>query len=306
MSAEPNNAEEQLKRYAEERRQVVPNEIHPATRNVLQGEVARTYGRPVTGGRTLRWRWMQAVAWIVILVAIPMFFMPRNPATKTEEQSLPGARQDQEVLLDAKTPAATAPIVLSDAPAPVVPTAPSVAGVAEAAPQRKVTVTQTSARARVSKERDESKDASKKLEVRAAAAPSPLAADAVAANELSFANNVASPLLNNFRMQQTGTNLRILDDADGSEYPGKIFSQTAAADAFRATGLNRKLNQTVTITGQVVRMQYANSQQAQQSRVSNFSNPAANFNRDDVRVQGQAVYGDNNQIKIDAQLAPAR
>src|SRR6478672_6606894 len=86
MANEPNNAEEQLKQYAAERRQQVPGEIHPATRNVLQGEVRRTYGSPEEERRANRriW-WFKAVAWIAVLAAIPLFLMPRNPATKEDQ-----------------------------------------------------------------------------------------------------------------------------------------------------------------------------------------------------------------------------
>src|SRR6185436_18391819 len=93
MANEPNNAEEQLKQYAEDRRQMVPGEIHPATRNMLQGEVARTYGTQAQKRAPVRMRWLPALVWILILGAIPLFFLPRSPETKK------GPATENEVVL---------------------------------------------------------------------------------------------------------------------------------------------------------------------------------------------------------------
>jgi hypothetical protein len=41
VANEPNKAEEELKRYAAERRAQAPTELHAADRRLLQGEVAR-------------------------------------------------------------------------------------------------------------------------------------------------------------------------------------------------------------------------------------------------------------------------
>src|ERR1051325_3935543 len=110
MANEPNNAEEQVKQYAAERRQQVPGEIHPATRNALQGEVRRTYGSPEEErrGRRRIW-WFKAVAWVAVLAAIPLFLMPRNPPAKEGAQPTPSK--------DVASPTASktgAPIELSD------------------------------------------------------------------------------------------------------------------------------------------------------------------------------------------------
>src|SRR2546421_727654 len=116
MASEPNNgnAEEQLKQYAAERRQRVPASLHQATRNLLQGEVRRVYGASDQERRSrFRLRWFQALAWLVILGAIPLFLMPRAPASKNKlEQALPS--QENEVTLPSATAPGAAPIVMSD------------------------------------------------------------------------------------------------------------------------------------------------------------------------------------------------
>src|SRR5690349_17938690 len=112
MANEPNNAEEQLKQYAAERRQQVPVEIHPATRNMLQGEVRRVYGSPEEERRaTLRMRWLQAFAWIAILAAIPLFLLPRQPK---DEAPAAAPSRPGEVTLPTEKKKGEAPIVLSD------------------------------------------------------------------------------------------------------------------------------------------------------------------------------------------------
>src|SRR5687768_3164018 len=119
MANEPNNAEEQLKQYAAERRQQVPPEIHRATRNVLQGEVRRVYGSPQEERRAgLRMRWLQAFAWIAILVAIPLFLLPRQPKDMTPP---PAPARPGEVTLPMEKTKGEAPIVLSDTREPVAP-----------------------------------------------------------------------------------------------------------------------------------------------------------------------------------------
>src|SRR4051812_47087849 len=118
MANEPNNAEEQLKQYAAERRQVVPGEIHPATRNVLQGEVARTYGGAAAEAKKpVRLRWLPALAWVAILVAIPFFLMPRNQDSQKAKEVTPAT--PDEVVLPTQSKPGEAPIELSDTKTPV-------------------------------------------------------------------------------------------------------------------------------------------------------------------------------------------
>src|SRR5215212_2295502 len=115
MANEPNNAEEQVKQYAADRRQLVPQEIHPATRNLLQGEVTRTYGTPQQERRArLRLRWLQAFATLAVLAAIPFFLMPRSPESRKAREATPA--NAEEVTLPTQSKPGEAPIQISDTP----------------------------------------------------------------------------------------------------------------------------------------------------------------------------------------------
>lgn len=294
MANESNNAEEQLKQYAGERRQQVPQEIHPATRNVLQGEVRRVYGSPEEERRaSLRMRWLQAFAWIAILAAIPLFLLPRQPK---DAAPVPAPARPGEVTLPMEKTKGEAPIVLSDTKEPVAPivVAPEAAAVPQTAPtpvtkreDKQVRVVPTLARAEP-ESRARSMDA----------------AAAVSNTKLLFANTISNQqVLNRFHLEQTGERLKITEADDGSVYSGRVFSQNAGADNFQAAGFNRTLNKGVILTGQVVRVQNLVAQQQQQpTSNSNLQNNTAN---EDVRVQGNAIIG-NTQFKVDAQVAPAK
>lgn len=83
MSQEPEKEiEKQLREHAEKRRAAAGDqlELHPATRWLLQGEVARTYGPtpPVTESRTVRpwWSWWPGVLFascVVLLLGVVIF-----------------------------------------------------------------------------------------------------------------------------------------------------------------------------------------------------------------------------------------
>lgn len=320
MATEPNNAEEQLKQYAAERRQQVPQEIHPATRSLLQGEALRTYGSPEQHRRArLRLRWMQALAWLVIAAAIPLFLLPRNPndnapaaaPTKPGEVTLPTEKKRGEapiVLSDTKEP--VAPVVLAPpAPSGAQPAPAPLKTLAESREQPKQEVTTRSARF----ERDQTVET---LAARAASAsPTKAAAkDAPASARLLFANSISNQeVLNEFRLEQTGERLKITDTKDASEYSGRVFSQAGGVASFQAAGFNRTLNQAAILTGQVVRATQAGlaPQQPRQStatQLDSLQNNASNAGQfgsaDNVRLQGQATIG-NNQYKVDAQAMPA-
>lgn len=300
MANEPNNAEEHLKQYAAERRQQVPQEIHPATRNVLQGEVRRAYGSPEEERRAkLRWRWLQAVAWIVILAAIPLFLLPRNPKENVQE-ALP--TKPGEVTLPTEKQKGEAPIVLSDTKEPVAPILVEPKPAAAPAPSAPPITTREEAQAELARR------VTTQPERRALAMDT--AAAAASATRLLFANSVSNQqVLNRFRLEQAGERLKITEENDGSVYSGRVFSQQAGADNFQAAGINRTLNKAVVLTGQVLRAQTPAARQ-QQSQVSGIQNVGAgnasqvNFS-EDVRVQGQALIG-NTQYKVDAQVAPGQ
>jgi hypothetical protein len=331
MANEPKNAEEQLKRYAEERRQHVPGEIHPATRNILQGEVRRTYGSPEQERRgRVRLRWLQALAWLAIVAAIPLFLMPRNPARKNPEQAVPSTAN--EVTLPAANAPGEAPIELSDTKEPV---APPVVAAPTAAPVAALEPTVATGGA----SRDEAKDRqmmtrapraeverslgreSKKAEAAVlTAATASLEVAGISANNtrLNFANTIPNQqILNQFQFEQTGQRLKI-SEKDGSVYSGRYLSQQNGNETFQAAGINRTLNKATIITGQVVRPNLANPTQQQAPATSNtqqvYSNNAANnsllnnnntYTDNNVRVQGAAIVG-NTQYKVDAQATPGQ
>jgi hypothetical protein len=170
--------------------------------------------------------------------------------------------------------------------------------------------------------------APKKAEVAEALAiaQTPLAATNLT---LNFANNVPNQqVLSNFRLEQTGARLKIVEN-DGSVYPGRVLSGQAGNYAFQAAGMNRTLNKATIITGQVVRADLAALGRQQQATANNLQNaPAAqntrnyyannatsnaasnnsnvaNNSSDEVRVQGAAIIG-NTQYKLDAQPAPGQ
>jgi len=338
MANEPNNAEEQLKQYAEDRRQMVPGEIHPATRNMLQGEVARTYGTQAQKRAPVRMRWLPALVWILILGAIPLFFLPRSPESKKSQEALPA--KENEVVLPTESKPGAAPIELSDTATPVKPPAlaPATepaekdASVAEKAQvvvpvtREEVAVAPASAAAPAP---TAARDANllrarsvEKMETRqisATAATGSASADAAANNQrLSFVNIKATPqALNNFQIEQTGARIKVLD-ADGSVYPGRALTNGTISVA----GMNKTLNKPVVFTGQVTVanspvsnlnvQDLANNYRAQnvqnfQNNVQNQSvlnNNASNVSQD-VRLQGQATVG-SVQYKIDAQATPTQ
>jgi hypothetical protein len=353
MANEPNNAEEQLKQYAAERRQLVPGEIHPATRNLLQGEVARTYGGAAGEARKpVRLRWLPALVWIAILAAIPLFFLPRNPETKKTEEALPA--KENEVVLPTQSKPGEAPIELSDTKTPV--KAPNVISPRSAdaakdavAPAPVAVAPTTPPPAPVMREeaqlagsggnmmqRSRTIEAVPKAQAgRAASEPVPVAAAApmaMAANNqrFSFVNNSATPqALKRFEIEQAGARFRVLD-SDGSVYPGRTLSN----GTFHVAGMNKTLRQPVVFTGQVFRaslsatnnLQQQSQAQGQitttansaalaqnQNQTQRYFNNAANNsvysnlsnNSDELRVQGQALIG-NNQYKVDAQSAPGQ
>jgi hypothetical protein len=304
MASEPNNAnaEEQLKQYAAQRRQHVPA-LHQATRNLLQGEVRRVYGSSDQERRSrLRLRWFQALAWLVILAAIPLFLMPRNPSPRLQE-AVP--TQQNEVTLPSASAPGEAPIVLSDTKEPVrppatEPSAPAAAslsvsgGAMKSKDAPEILRQETAAAsaptpaprdlpksapmemmrsANLERERVAAQDASKKAEVAEAVAKpqSPIATNLT----MNFANTIPNQqVLSNFRIEQTGARLKIVEN-DGSVYPGRVLSGQAGNYAFQAAGMNRTLNKATIITGQVVRADANVLGRQQQATANNSQNTAA-------------------------------
>jgi hypothetical protein len=331
MANESNNAEEQLKAYAAERRQAVPGAMHPATRNLLQGEVRRAFGNPEAERRArLRWRWLQAIAWLVILAAIPIFLMPRNPSEKKMDEATPTSSKDVNLPTD-NAPGHSA-IVLSDTKEPVKPpvTEPpakeAVAIAAKAAPAgsaqlRDEVKTETSSRQfpmlqqevatqPAKKEKDQEQLAvsvvtakqtalARSAAAPAAATPAPATSIEVSNLTLNFANTVPNQqILSNFKFEQNGQRLKI-SEKDGSVYPGRVLSQQGGVDVFQAAGMNRTLHKATIITGQVVRATSGNIAQ-QAPGVSGTQNVYVNNNRvanDSAQNSANNAYN-NNEVRV--------
>jgi hypothetical protein len=105
MPDEPNKKmDEMLRAYADERRKESDLQLHPATRNLLQGEVTRVFGSTsagVTGWRKFRAFWPQiAFAGSLCLVFGIAVLSLRQPAGLSEEKAsntTPAAAPNQEV-----------------------------------------------------------------------------------------------------------------------------------------------------------------------------------------------------------------
>jgi hypothetical protein len=81
----------------------------------------------------MRLRWLPALAWIAVLAAIPLFFLPRNPETKKIQEALPA--KENEVALPTQAKPGEAPIQVSDTPTPPVDVAKVTANVAAPKPE---------------------------------------------------------------------------------------------------------------------------------------------------------------------------
>jgi hypothetical protein len=327
MATEPNNAEEQLKRYAAERRKDAPVELHPADRAMLQGEVARVYGqRRAAKPFWRRWLLGSELGWAIALIGILTisFWTLRQPPHKEEHDAVKSAPPAQPAQAPVTTPAENKPAAETRAaaspkpePAPVVvqpepprtvapmsaATAPTRAR-AEALPdvrQKKVEVTKAAAPA--SKPAGQV-GAADELQLSFSNSAPPPTANIAGQNALDtknakdlFANNGPSVVLNRFTMRQTGSRIQF-EEADGSKYEGSVSLDANGNNAFRTRGTNRTLRMPVDFTGNLYLNNAAqnNANQQRQLRLA----------PDQPRIQGQAVVGTSNQIQVDAEAAPAR
>ena len=314
MANEPNRAEEELKRYAAARRAQAPTELHAADRRLLQGEVARVYGKR---GEEAAW-WKRVLlaprfAWGVSLMAIfgisflalqkqaPRQAMNAASAVKELDQNLAQrpegveAQRDEKKEKSVEASAAPENVIVTaskpvSAPAAVAPPAIMLEPAGEVRLQKMV-------------------EAPKRVE------PEKLLATAAPKNEMYFLNSApqtqvkdrtdaaaASQVLNRFRFQESGR-LLVVVDSDGSSYSGATLSQQSGTNTFLVSGTNRTLNQRVEFRGRYFRMA---PQQLQFQQNQNQTRQAQEqLAREQVRVQGQAVVGNNNQVQVDAQ-APSQ
>jgi hypothetical protein len=105
MPDEPNkNIEEQLKTWAQKRREEAgaPLELHPATRKLLQDEVARTFAKPAGEPRTgapwwkVLWPRLAVVGSICALLVI-VFGLLLPVASKSKTKSMQLAKQESKI-----------------------------------------------------------------------------------------------------------------------------------------------------------------------------------------------------------------
>jgi len=323
MASEPkHDADDLLKRYAEERRRQAAPELHPATRRLLQGEVARTYGSNIRGA-TPWWRKILVspqVGWALglALVAGVSFLALRQPKPQPKtEQSVELKKESAPAPVDVPTQ--------SEAPASAAAPPPAIQE-----PEREVSVIAPVATAPAPSgavnpvKREEAQNRARVAELKTkAVAPMPVRAVAEKASdavELRFSNQSAianstrnndggrggfggnnyanNDVLNQFTIQQTGGRLNVRDQ-DGSSYTGQVVALSSGTNSFRAIGTNVTLQQSVDFTGQLYRAVAPTRQRGVSQQV-----PLA---KDQMRVQGRATIGRTNQIQIDAQtVAPAR
>jgi hypothetical protein len=306
--AEPNhNAEEQLKRYAEERRKQPAPELHPATRAMLQGEVTRTYKkRAVKESLFTRWRINPATLWVLPIIGffVVLSFQahrhgkektsaeqrkvvaPISTASAPEEPKALGGQADtatREVAVKkeaAKDIVAAAPTAA--APPPVTTPPGAGGGVKERGRRDEVTV----ARAFSKTEADEN------LSFSNLAPP--------ARQQAVTLNNTEANVMNRFQMERTGLRVRFVDQ-DKSVYDGRVVGKNGTTNLFRAEGTNQTLRAPVVITGQYFNVRAPGGVQQQRVRAQ-----VQDANQQTL-LQGQAVVGTSNQIQIDAQTgAPSR
>src|SRR5688572_22742108 len=100
--------EKLLRRYAKKRRDEsgAPPELHPATRRMLQGEVARQFPKPHPAESAgfwaiLRARWVYAAACMVVVGVATVLLLP---SLREEQSSSTLASQEAEMTLAKATP----------------------------------------------------------------------------------------------------------------------------------------------------------------------------------------------------------
>jgi hypothetical protein len=297
--AEPNhNAEEQLKRYAEACRKQPAPELHPATRAMLQGEVARTHKKRVEKQSLFtRWQINPAMLWVLPIIGLIVALVlqrhesPKKNATENQEKmvapmSAASAPQEAEVVKQ-KVETLTSEAkkeVSKDSVAVVAPTAAPAATAPGAGGDVRSRQDETRvARAFARTEADEN------LSFSNLAPP--------ARQQAVSLNNMEANVMNRFQMERTGLRVRFVD-ADKSVYDGRVVGSNGATNMFRAEGTNQTLKAPVVITGQYYNVRPSGGVAQQQQPQLRAQLADAN---EQTLLQGQAVVGRSNQIQIEAQ-----
>lgn len=321
--AEPNhNADEQLKRYAADRRAQAPRELHPANRRALQAEVATIYGRGAVAGPWWRRLIIPQFAWGLALVAILGLSVltlrqPTPPPTeipaakeKKESQAKDSVSLGLEVALEsADEKKQERDLSLRDAPSPserwlaenaprgrTAPSAPARADIAD----REMTEAKTAAGRRVEEER-----LSRTREVAAtpppaASAPAPKAELGAVVKQnaptqvLSF-SNFAAPAQ---KPQASRAAAGVAGDSRAAENVLTRFTLLQAGDQLQVTDADGSLYKGNVVTQQPAQNFYA----FRVSGTNNTLRQPVTFTGQVVQVQtaaGQAVL--NNTYSRNAQ-----
>src|SRR2546423_1782408 len=116
MSNEPERPiEKTLRACAKKRREEAgaPLELHPATRRLLQGEVARQFGRQARNPRAfsvfMAGIWPKAVLGVAVLAIIGLLAAILIPALNKSNPSTTLARNESRMLAPAESAIGTAP-----------------------------------------------------------------------------------------------------------------------------------------------------------------------------------------------------
>lgn len=330
--------EKQLRAAAEQRRKQAGGrfELHPATRRLLQGEVARhrpASARQARGKNFLGLTWMRfaTATCTMAILCLGTWSLLRNPSSPAKQQLTmadnkpapkPASVAKMETAGYVQT-AATAFARRDRSDATPLPAAPAPVLVTKADSVGKLLDEDGSVALEGLKKNT---DATLALGATAAPAESKWReVDKLSVSRALVAAKDAeqSAVLANFKVTQSGDRIRIVD-GDGSVYDGVLLaeevsqkSKTLAADAlrqensqnffFRAAGTNLSLRQNVAITGQFMNavspaagaQNYLNSAQKQSVGQAGLMKNGVLISNG--RIIGKAVMTDGREITLDAE-----
>lgn len=238
--------DESLKAYAGKRRQEAgaPFELHQTTRQILQGEVARTYKQAARGSWLQRvivfWpRMAFAAACVAITVMLLLVTLPRQkvmemaqtapPAEDTfgRDKRLFDKEESEKLAAFADGPAKPAPSIAPVTP----PSSSSLDRLAKNEADESKAKSELMAEARKDSDVRLLREESVAKEVAARRAYANTTAQSSRARysqqkqdaQLGVRMQTAPQILNNFELEQTGNKVRVIDE-DGSIYVGNVIS----------------------------------------------------------------------------------
>ena len=255
MAEEPNKRmDEGLRAYADKRRQEAGGamELHPATRQMLQAEVARTYKQAA------RASWLQRVvmfwpriafgaACVAITLTLVLLLQPREQMMEMAQATPPpgGFARDAR-LADKEAAERIAPDGYADARAPAPSIAPAMPGKSldqlakneadglKAKSEVEVEARKDAAAVKLMREESFVKEAARQSYDNLAAASRARYIQQKQDVQLGAKLANVQAVLNSFELEQRGNEIKITDE-DGSIYVGNVISQDEAKKrSFRA------------------------------------------------------------------------